>query len=194
MEEEILKLYEKIKDQLSEEQFQAEMEEILEINNDVPFYEEINAAQEVLKNHGINVLTKVEDVETSQEVPFEINIDNDDEESSPEGGADEEVTITMTDEIQEIYDKVKDKISEEDFLDRVLHFKKENSHALFMDDVAFANMAAGELEDEEVPNLNIIGTMSNRQARKRRQRRHNFRQGNFNLKSKVIQNQKRWRR
>ncbi|MDO5831565.1 MAG: OB-fold nucleic acid binding domain-containing protein [Methanobrevibacter sp.] len=150
MEEEILKLYEKIKDQLSEEQFQAEMEEILEINNDVPFYEEINAAQEVLKNHGINVLTKVEDVETSQEVPFEINIDNDDEESSPEGGADEEVTVTMTDEIQEIYDKVKDKISEEDFLDRVLHFKKENSHALFMDDVAFANMAAGELEDEEV--------------------------------------------
>ncbi len=150
MEEEILKLYEKIKDQLSEEQFQAEMEEILEINNDVPFYEEINAAQEVLKNHGINVLTKVEDVETSQEVPFEINIDNDDEESSPEGGADEEVTVTMTDEIREIYDKVKDRISEEDFLDRVLHFKKENSHTMFMTDVTFANMAVGEIEDEEV--------------------------------------------
>ena len=150
MEEEILKLYDKIKDQLSEEQFQAEMEEILEINNDVPFYDEINAAQEVLKNHGINVLTKVEDVETSQEVPFEINIDNDDEESSQEGGADEEVTVTMTDEIQEIYDKVKGKISEEDFLDRVLHFKKENSHTMFMTDVTFANMAVGEIEDEEV--------------------------------------------
>ena len=70
MEEEILKLYEKIKDQLSQEEFQAEMEDLLEINSNLGFYDELNAAQEVLKNHGIDVLKKVEDIEASEEVPF----------------------------------------------------------------------------------------------------------------------------
>ena len=81
MEEEILKLYEKIKDQLSQEEFQAEMEDLLEINSNLGFYDELNAAQEVLKNHGIDVLKKVEDIESSEEVPFEINIDNNNQES-----------------------------------------------------------------------------------------------------------------
>ena len=157
MEEEILKLYEKIKDQLSEEQFQAEMEEILEINQDVPFYDEINAAQEVLKNHGIDVLTKVEDVETSQEVPFEINIDNEQtsqEEDFTSFGTDEAeaelVPFSMTDEILEKYDEVKDKISQEDFLARMEHFRKENETISFMGADTFADMVLGELRDAEV--------------------------------------------
>ena len=37
------------------------------------------------------ILTKVEDVETSQEVPFEINIDNDDEESEEHSSHDENI-------------------------------------------------------------------------------------------------------
>ena len=159
MQEEILKLYEKIKDQLSEEQFQAEMEEILEINKDVPFYEDINAAQEVLKNHGIDVLTKVEEVETSQEEPFEIN-NNDNEESSQEADLTsfedddaEEPTLEMSDEIQERYDKVKDKVSKEEFLSRMEYFKSENAHASFMGDVTFADMVVGEYQTEEVESV-----------------------------------------
>lgn len=156
MEEEILKLYEKIKDQLSEEQFQDEMKEILEINSDVPFYDEINAAQDVLRNHGIDVLTKVEDVETSQEVPFEINIDNDNEESGQEDltafeddDAEGLAPFTMNDEILEKYDEVKDKISEEDFLARMEYFRKENSSISFMGADTFADMVLGELRDAE---------------------------------------------
>ena len=116
MQEKILELYEKIKDQISQEEFQAEMEEILERNKDVPFFDELNAAQEVLKNHGIDVLSKAE------ELPFEVSINNDNEtaseteedaiESTDEEVQEESAGFTMDEVVLEKYNKVKDKISE----------------------------------------------------------------------------------
>ncbi|WP_292824180.1 OB-fold nucleic acid binding domain-containing protein [Methanobrevibacter sp.] len=155
MEEEILKLYEKIKDQLSQEEFQAEMEDLLEINSNLGFYDELNAAQEVLKNHGIDVLKKVEDIESSEEVPFEINIDNNNQESDEtsfeESAAEEEFApFTMTEELLEKYDEVKDDISEEDFLARMEYFRKENATISFMGADTFADMVLGELRDAKV--------------------------------------------
>ena len=155
MEEEILKLYEKIKDQLSQEEFQAEMEDLLEINSNLGFYDELNAAQEVLKNHGIDVLKKVEDIESSEEVPFEINIDNNNQESDEtsfeESAAEEEFApFTMTEELLEKYNEVKDDISEEDFLARMEYFRKENATISFMGADTFADMVLGELRDAKV--------------------------------------------
>ncbi|WP_295591351.1 OB-fold nucleic acid binding domain-containing protein [uncultured Methanobrevibacter sp.] len=154
MEEEILKLYEKIKDQLSQEEFQAEMEDLLEINSNLGFYDELNAAQEVLKNHGIDVLKKVEDIEASEEVPFEINIDDNqesDEVSLEESAAEEEFApFTMTEELLEKYNEVKDDISEEDFLARMEYFRKENATISFMGADTFADMVLGELRDAKV--------------------------------------------
>ena len=53
MQEEILELYEKIKDQISLEQFQVEMSEVRE-SFGLDFVDDLNCAQEVLKNHGID--------------------------------------------------------------------------------------------------------------------------------------------
>ena len=158
MEEEILKLYEKIKDQLSQEEFQAEMEDLLEINSNLGFYDELNAAQEVLKNHGIDVLKKVEDIESSEEVPFEINIDNNNQESDEtsfeESAAEEEFApFTITEELLEKYDEVKDDISEEDFLARMEYFRKENATISFMGADTFADMVLGELRDAKVETI-----------------------------------------
>lgn len=50
MQEEILKLYEKVQDQLSQEEFLAEMNQIRENNfSDVPFMNDVDLAREVLK-------------------------------------------------------------------------------------------------------------------------------------------------
>ena len=154
MQEKILELYEKIKDQISQEEFQAEMEEILERNKDVPFFDELNAAQEVLKNHGIDVLSKAE------ELPFEVSINNDNEtaseteedaiESTDEEVQEESAGFTMDEVVLEKYNKVKDKISEEDFLARMEEFKQKEIDNPFLDASGFADMVVGELKTEEV--------------------------------------------
>ena len=145
MEEEILKLYEKIKDQLSEEEFLSEMDEIYEQNKDLGFFDQINAAQEVLRNHGIDVLTKSDDLETSEEVPFEIQFNDDNEETGQD-----EPAFEMTEELQEKYDKVKDKLSEEEFFSRMEYFKEKVTDNPFMNAAGLADMVVGELVTEEV--------------------------------------------
>ena len=62
MQEEIINLYEKISDQLSEEEFQAQIDEIL-MENDL--YDEVDAAHIILEkygmmNHLMNPVTKRE--------------------------------------------------------------------------------------------------------------------------------------
>jgi replication factor A1 len=121
MQEEILKLYEKIQDKLSQEEFLAEMDQVSKNNlGDVPFVDDIDLAREVLKNHGINDFetgsAETDSGEDTEDVPFEIQMD--DEESGEEPG------FTMTEEILEKYNKVKDKITEEEFLERMAEFKK----------------------------------------------------------------------
>lgn len=122
MQEEILQLYEKIEDQISQEAFLAEMEEVRE-SFGLDFVDDIDCAREVLKNHNVDV---------NQELSVE------------ESGS------TMSDEIREIYDEVKDKVSEEDFLKRMEHFRKENEDISFYADADFAKMVKGEFKDEEV--------------------------------------------
>lgn len=122
MQEEILQLYEKIEDQISQEAFLAEMEEVRE-SFGLDFVDDIDCAREVLKNHNVDV---------NQELSIE------------ESGS------TMSDEIREIYDEVKDKVSEEDFLKRMEHFRKENEEISFYSDADFAKMVKGEFKDEEV--------------------------------------------
>ena len=133
MQEEILKLYEKVQDKLSQEEFLAEMNQISKTNfKDVPFVDEVNLAHEVLKNHGVT------DFET---IPAETDSSDDN---------DDEVTFEMTEDLLEKYDKVKDKITQEEFLSRMAEFKKQESSNPFMNDSGFADMVVGELVDEEV--------------------------------------------
>ena len=140
MQEEILQLYEKIKDQLSEEEFEAEIEKLRESYGDVDFMDDIDLARMILGNYGIedNEAVSGDDV-TSDDSQ---TIDSDEE-------APEETGFTMTEELQERYDKVKDKITEEEFFSRMEGYKKANEHASFMGDVTFADMVVGEFVTEE---------------------------------------------
>ncbi|AMD18405.1 replication protein A [Methanobrevibacter sp. YE315] len=56
----------------------------------------------------------------------------------------------MTEEIQEKYDKVKDLITEEEFLSRMNDFKSQEVDNPFMNASGFADMVVGELITEEV--------------------------------------------
>ena len=83
MQDEILELYEKINDQLSQEEFLAEMEEVRE-SFGLDFVNEVDCAREVLKNHGIEIpfevsQEKTESGESTEEVPFEVSFESDDE-------------------------------------------------------------------------------------------------------------------
>ncbi|MBQ6629009.1 MAG: replication protein A [Methanobrevibacter sp.] len=55
----------------------------------------------------------------------------------------------MTEELQEYYDKVKDKLTEEEFFERMNVFKKENADISFMGDATFADMVVKEAQDQE---------------------------------------------
>ena len=121
MQEEIINLYEKISDQLSEEEFQAQIDEIL-MENDL--YDEVDAAHIILEKYGV------------------------DDESSDESG--DEARVEMSAEILEYYNKVKDKISPEDFLNRMDYYKSKNEHASFMSEETFAEMVVGEYVNEEI--------------------------------------------
>lgn len=140
MQEEILKLYEKIKDQLTEEEFQKEMDELRESNAEISFFDDLDIAKLVLQNHGIES-SEITQNNESNEVPFEISLNEE---------SDDETGFIMTEEISEFYDKVKDKISQEDFLARMEHYSKNNKQISFMDPSTFAGMVVGEFRDEEV--------------------------------------------
>ena len=148
MQEEILKLYEKIQDKLSQEEFLAEMDQISKNNFDgVPFMDDIDLAREVLKNHGINdfdVFSQKNDSgEENEEVPFEVSFESDEDES-------DEPAFEMTEEILEEYNKIKDQISEEEMFSRMAKFKEQQSSNPYIDDVSLAKMVVGEFITEEV--------------------------------------------
>lgn len=156
MQEDILKLYEKIKDQLSQEEFLAEMNQQRENFKDVGFMEDdVLIAREVLKNHGINDFETIPaETESSEEdVPFEVSFETNEEESSEEELEDEKVieeNFVMTEDLLERYNKVKDLITEEEFLTRMAQFKEQESTNPFMNDTGFADMVVGELITEKV--------------------------------------------
>ena len=144
MQEEILKLYEKIQDQLSQEEFLAEMQQERENYKEVDFMDDILIAREVLKNHGINDFeTDSAETDSSDDVPFEVSFESDEEESTKS-------TFTMTEDLLEKYNKVKDQITEEEFFTRMEQFKEQESSNPFMNASGLADMVVGELLDEEV--------------------------------------------
>ena len=142
MQEEILQLYEKIKDKLSEEEFNAEIEKLRENYGDVEFMNDLDLARMILENYGV----EVPEIVTSEDSASE------DESDSTEN---DDTDFVMTEELQEYYDKVKDKITQEEFFERMNVFKKENADISFMGDVDFANMVVSELQDkvEEVETI-----------------------------------------
>ena len=143
MQEEILQLYEKIKDQLSEEEFLEEIEKMKEDNSGVDFIDDFEAAQMVVQNYNgvdTSIFSKPSN-DDSEEMPFDIS--SDDETSQ------EDVGFTMTEELKEYYDKVKDKVSEEKFLSRMNELKNENADISFYTDDTFAGMVVSEFEDKE---------------------------------------------
>lgn len=143
MQEEILELYEKIKDQLSEEEFEAEMDAVRQSNDEIPFFDDLDCARMVLQNYGIeNTMDKKE--ESSEELPFDVSSD---EGTSVEPSV--ETGFTMTEEILEQYNKVSDKISEEDFLKRMEYYKNKYQDNPFMNESNFAESVVGEYVDED---------------------------------------------
>jgi replication factor A1 len=59
----------------------------------------------------------------------------------------------MDNEIMEIYEKVKDKISQEEFLEKLEAMKKEYEDVSFMGDLDIANMIVGTFNDEKNENI-----------------------------------------
>ena len=133
MQEEILQLYEKVKDKLSEEEFLDEIEKMKSANDEVDFIDDFGAAQMVVQNH-VGIDTSIFDKpESSQEDNAEeINDDS-----------------RMAPEIQEKYDKVRDQISQEEFLERMEKFRQQESENPFMTDDSLADMVVGEFVTEE---------------------------------------------
>ena len=123
MQEKILQEYEKVKDKLSEEEFLAEIEKVKANNEDLEFIDDFGAAQIVVQNLGV--------------------------EASIEDNRVEEESFAMTEELQERYDKVKDQISEEEFITRMEQFRQKEIHNPFMTDVSLADMVVGELVTDE---------------------------------------------
>ena len=154
MQDEILELYEKIKDELSKEEFEAEIEEVRE-SFGLDFMNELDCAREVLKNHGITLDISEDKTDSGEgeDVPFEVSFESDEETGETSIEEADKITFEMTDELLERYNKVKDKISEEGFFARMAEFKKENENVSFMNDVSFADMVVGELMTEEVESV-----------------------------------------
>ena len=73
-----------------------------------------------------------------------------------------ESSIKMTDEIKERYEKVKDKISENDFLKRMEYFKENESENPFMNNVGLADMVVGEYVTEDVEAISEAPEFSNK--------------------------------
>ena len=124
MQEKILQEYEKINDKLSEEEFLEEIEKIKADNDGLNFLDDFEAAQLVVENY--------------------MNQD-----SSSDGDV-EETSFTMTEDLQERYDKVKDQISVEEFFTRMEEFRQKEIENPFMTDVGLADMVVGELVTDEV--------------------------------------------
>ena len=121
MEKEILDEYNKIKNIRSEEEFLAEMDEIRPKYNDLEFFNEVDIAKEVVKKY-------IGDEDIS------LNEDN---------------QIEMNDLLLEKYEKVKDYLTQDEFIAKVNERKKENGHASFMNEETFADPVIADYIKEE---------------------------------------------
>ena len=122
MQENILQEYEKVKDKLTEEEFLEEMERMKSSNEEVDFIDDFSAAQLVVQNHN-GVDTSIFDKNASE--------------------------VTMDGDVLELYNKVKDQISEEEFISRMEEYKEKESGNPYMNDFGAAQFVVGELITEE---------------------------------------------
>ena len=147
MQKEIIKLYENIKDELSQEEFLAEIDDMRNKQEGVDFINDIDLARMVLENHGID-LNKTDSVgdENSDDLPFEVSFDKDDESDE----AEEEIAFTMNEDILEFYNKVKDIMTEDEFLDKMVEYQKRESTNPFINESSLAELVVNEHITEEV--------------------------------------------
>jgi replication factor A1 len=59
----------------------------------------------------------------------------------------------ISQEIKDEYEKIKDKISFEEFLDKMEEYKKENADVSFIDDISIAHMVVGDYITEKIETL-----------------------------------------
>ncbi len=152
MEKEILEQYEKVKDKLSEEEFLSKMDEIRPdyVDSD---YDEVDIAAKVVDSYLV-----VDDMlshDLSREEQEELNDDE----------------IVMSDLLLEKYEKVKDYISQEDFLSRINEIKIQQKDNPFINEESIVDQIIGELgitqenesltEREEYSAKNNIGLLEN---------------------------------
>ena len=113
---------------------------------------------------------KIKDKLSEENFINEINKITDNNEFIDEYGAaqtivqriENETSIKMTDEIKERYEKIKNQISEDDFLKRMDYFKKKESQNPFMNDISFADMVVGEYITEDVEAISETPEFSNK--------------------------------
>ena len=113
---------------------------------------------------------KIKDKISEENFINEINKIKDNNEFIDEYGAAETVvqriesesSIKMTDEIREKYEKIKDQISEEDFLKRMEHFKRQESQNPFMTNTSLADMVLGEYHTEDAEAISETPEFSNK--------------------------------
>ena len=125
MQEKILQEYEKISDKLSKEEFLEEIEKIKANNEDVGFIDDYGAAQMVVQNY---TRADISDYKQSDIAP----------------------ETAMSEDVLELYNKVKDQISQDEFLSKMEEYRKKESENPFIDDHAIAEMVVGEMITEEV--------------------------------------------
>ena len=135
MEKEILEQYNKVKDKLSEEEFLSKMDEIRPdyVDSD---YDEVDIAAKVVDSYLV-VDDMISHDLSREEEPEELNDDE----------------IVMTDLLLEKYEKVKDYISQEEFLEKVNERKKQQGHASFMNEETFADLVIGDYIEEKNESL-----------------------------------------
>ena len=71
MNNEVLEIYEKIKDKLSEEEFQSKMDEILKENEGISFIDDVYAAQQVASNYDTTEDEPISEGEKYSDLPIE---------------------------------------------------------------------------------------------------------------------------
>lgn len=135
MQEEILQEYEKVKDKLTKEEFEEEMEKIKANNDDVDFINDFSAAQLVVQNYN--------GIDTSV---FSQSSEDSDDESN-------EIIVEMNDEVRELYAKVQDKLSEEEFLSRMEEIKQKESENPYLNLSYLAEKVTYSLINEEVETI-----------------------------------------
>jgi replication factor A1 len=135
MQEEILQEYEKVKDKLTKEEFEEEIEKMKDSTDELGFIDDFGAAQLVVQNYN--------GVDTSV---LSQSSDDSEEESN-------EIVVEMTEEVRELYEKVQNQLSEEEYLSRMEEIKEKESDNPYLNLSYLAEKVTYSLINEEVETI-----------------------------------------